>query len=145
MAQACAAASQSTLTHLAAQRLERIRHTELQDPLCLLDYLGALVSGSSAPWASALLQYAQSQPSLEAEGMHVVGLDRRVSAEVAAFTNASICSQVCWTHAGKALLASASKLSVSCSPREGDADDFGVVLTAWSVTICTFEQELTSA
>jgi 2-methylcitrate dehydratase PrpD len=96
MAQESAAPSQSTLTRQAAERLERIRNTKLHDSvkqqaaLCLLDYLGALVSGLSTPWASALLHYAQGQPSLEANGVHVVALKKKVSAEVAAFTNASL-------------------------------------------------------
>lgn len=86
-----------TLTQLAAQRLEEIRTTTLprevtdKAKLCLIDYLGALISGLSAPWSQALLQYARLSspgcaqafvPGLEGEGL--------VSAEVAAFTNASI-------------------------------------------------------
>ena len=89
-------ASKPTLTHLAALHLARIRNNELPDGVkkqavrCLLDYLGALVSGLSASWASSLLDCAQSQPSTGVRGAHVVGLKGAVSAEVAAFTNAAI-------------------------------------------------------
>lgn len=93
-----------TLTQLAAQHLEKIRDSKLNPEvryktiLCLLDYLGALFSGLSTPWAPILLKYAQVSSggvgglctSLPMGGVHVMGLDSRYSAETAAFTNASI-------------------------------------------------------
>lgn len=88
-----------TLTRLAAQRVEEIRSGTLTDEvrekakLCLLDYLGALVSGlTSAPWAPALLSCAQkSVTGSEGAGQaHIMGLEAAVSAETAAFYNASI-------------------------------------------------------
>ena len=84
-----------TLTQLAARRLEEIRHHDLPKNVqekaitCLLDYLGALVSGLSTPWSSALLKYAKGTCATAGEA-RVMGLDTLVSAEMAAFTNAAI-------------------------------------------------------
>ena len=96
--------SNSTLTDLAAERLISIRDHDLSEEvqkkavLCILDYLGALCSGLSAPWASALLCYAKNQPSPavrdEGGAAHVIGMKKPVSAEVAAFTNAAIAHSV---------------------------------------------------
>jgi 2-methylcitrate dehydratase PrpD len=88
-----------SLTQLAAQHLERIRNSKLTSEvrdktvLCLLDYLGALISGLSTPWASALLKYAGASsglPTSSQGAVNVMGLDSHCSAEKAAFTNASI-------------------------------------------------------
>ena len=94
----------ATLTDLAAGHLHSIRDTELPEAvqhkaiLCLIDYLGALCAGLSVPWASALLSYARSQPSLAVShgggAAHVLGLEKPVSAEVAAFTNAAVAHSV---------------------------------------------------
>lgn len=84
-----------SLTYVAAIRLQRIRDQKLspavQDKaiLCLIDYLGALISGLSSDWSGSLLQWAKrSSPS--GGPAHVMGLDVPVSAETAAFANASI-------------------------------------------------------
>lgn len=83
------------LLHLAVDRLEVIRREKLpQDVydkavLCLLDYLGALVSGLSAPWGASLLRYTQSSGSGRAEAW-AIGVDSPISAESAAFHNAAI-------------------------------------------------------
>ena len=97
-------ARNSTLAELAAERLIRLRDAELPDQvqqkavLCILDFLGALCSGLSVPWESALLSYAKRQPSaavVDGGGAaHVVGLGKPVSAEVAAFTNAAVAHSV---------------------------------------------------
>jgi 2-methylcitrate dehydratase PrpD len=92
-----------SLTQLAAQHLERIRNSKLTSEvrdktvLCLLDYLGALISGLSTPWASALLKYAGASsggacglPTSSQGAVNVMGLGSHCSAEQAAFTNASI-------------------------------------------------------
>lgn len=96
--------SNATLTDLAAGRLFSIRDDELPEEvqhkavLCLMDYLGALCAGLPVPWASALLSYARSQPSLAVcdggGAAHVLGLEKPVSAEVAAFANAAIAHSV---------------------------------------------------
>ncbi|KIW12443.1 hypothetical protein PV08_09720 [Exophiala spinifera] len=100
-----------SLTQLAVQHLEKIRKgrlsSEVRDKtvLCLLDYLGALVSGLSAPWATSLLRYAQVSsggggggspgPGTSSQsGSNVMGLATRCSAETAAFTNASIAHSI---------------------------------------------------
>ena len=95
--------SDPTLTDLAATRLQQLHdkplpeHVEKQAILCLLDYLGALVSGLSAPWAPALLSYAQAHaiPLGSVQGTaHVISMERLVSAEIAAFTNAAIAHSI---------------------------------------------------
>lgn len=84
-----------TLTELAAGRLERLRKCELRAEVqeravhCLIDYLGALISGLAAPWSAALLQYAQVASPGKGPA-HVMGLDTPLAAEVAAFTNAAL-------------------------------------------------------
>ncbi|KIW91751.1 uncharacterized protein Z519_07719 [Cladophialophora bantiana CBS 173.52] len=88
-----------TLTYLAARRLEKIRNSKLtpaveeKATLCLLDYLGALVSGLSTPWSAALLKYAQGASSGRGDA-HVMGLKSLVSADVAAFTNAALAHSI---------------------------------------------------
>ena len=92
---ACNNKSTGTLTQLAAGRLKEIRQGSLtrevneKAVLCLIDFLGALISGLQAPWSPGLLQYARISSSGVAHA-HVVGLEAPVSAEVAAFTNATI-------------------------------------------------------
>jgi len=92
---ACHRETAPTLTLQAAQRLQAIRGSSLtakveeRAKLCLLDYLGALVSGLASPWSQALLRYAQVSSPGSGQAL-VIGLDSPVSAEVAAFTNASI-------------------------------------------------------
>ena len=84
-----------TLTQLAARRLETIRGSELTVEVqgkavtCLLDYLGALTTGLSAPWSGALLDYARASCPAGG-GCYIMGLTELLSAEVAAFTNAAI-------------------------------------------------------
>lgn len=102
--QCCQMTANATLTDLAAGRLLTIRDDELpeavqhQAVLCLMDYLGALCAGLSVSWASALLSYARAQPSLAVSdggaAAHVLGLEKPVYAEVAAFTNAAIAHSV---------------------------------------------------
>ncbi|EXJ68956.1 uncharacterized protein A1O5_07888 [Cladophialophora psammophila CBS 110553] len=88
-----------TLTSLAAHRLEKIRNRKLtpvvegKATLCLLDYLGALVSGLSTPWSAALLRYAQGA-SPGRGNAHVMGLRSLVSADVAAFTNSALAHSI---------------------------------------------------
>ena len=83
-----------TLTRLAARRLRAIAASELAPDLrhkaglCLLDYLGACIQGLSAPWAPALLCYAESRRG--APESHQWGSDALVTAETAAFTNAAL-------------------------------------------------------
>jgi hypothetical protein len=83
------------LLHLAVDRLEVIRKDKLPQEvydkavLCLFDYLGALVSGLSAPWSSSLLRYAQGAGSGPSEAW-AIGVDSPISAESAAFHNAAI-------------------------------------------------------
>ena len=83
-----------TLTRLAAQRLRELANAEIPLEvrrlvgLCLLDHIGACISGLSAPWASALLHYAQSRSG--APEAHLWGSPLLVSAEVAAFTNSAL-------------------------------------------------------
>lgn len=88
-------ASGQSLTYVAALRLQRIRDHDLSPTvqkkaiLCLIDYLGALISGLSSDWSGSLLQWAKiSSPS--GGPAHVMGLAGPVSAETAAFANASI-------------------------------------------------------
>ena len=87
--------SAQPLTYLAAIRLQQIRDHDLEPmvrekaTLCLIDYLGALISGLSSPWSSSLLQWAKiSCPG--GGSAQVIGLPELVSAETAAFANASI-------------------------------------------------------
>ena len=84
-----------TLTELASGHLERLRscivkaEVREQAVQCLVDYLGALISGLAAPWSAALLQYAK-MASPGKGSAHVMGLDIPLAAEVAAFTNAAL-------------------------------------------------------
>jgi 2-methylcitrate dehydratase PrpD len=86
------------LTRLAAQRLSKISTSPLRPEVrqkaahCLIDYLGALVTGLSAPWATALHKYAST--SSTNGDCHIIGLPTPVSAETAAFTNAAIAHSV---------------------------------------------------
>jgi 2-methylcitrate dehydratase PrpD len=86
------------LTRLTAQRLSQINTTQLRPEVrqkasfCLIDYLGALITGISAPWASALHKYATI--SSNKGDCHVIGLSTPVNAETAAFTNAAIAHSV---------------------------------------------------
>ena len=87
--------SAQTLAHLAAYRIQKIRTSPLPSGVeekatkCLLDYLGALISGLTAPWSRGLLSYA----NIAAPGngaAHIMGLGSRMAPEVIAFTNAAI-------------------------------------------------------
>jgi 2-methylcitrate dehydratase PrpD len=84
-----------TLTELAFGHLERLRSCEVKAEVqekavqCLVDYLGALISGLAAPWSAALLQYAKVASPGKGSA-HVMGLDISLAAEVAAFTNAAL-------------------------------------------------------
>lgn len=86
------------LLHLAVDRLETIRGEKVpQDVydkavLCLIDYLGALVSGLGAPWAASLLRYTQSAGGGGGggAGAWAIGISELVSAESAAFHNAAV-------------------------------------------------------
>ena len=88
--------STQPLINLAVERLATLRNSELSDAvyekatLCLIDYLGAVVSGLSAPWSPSLLRYAQKAASSGRGEAWAVGLDQLVSAELAAFTNAAV-------------------------------------------------------
>jgi 2-methylcitrate dehydratase PrpD len=83
------------LTQLAAEHILKVRLEDLTPEVetkaltCLLDYLGALISGLSAPWSKALLNYARTAISTTGTST-VIGLDGRVPADIAAFVNASI-------------------------------------------------------
>ena len=83
-----------TLTRLAAQRLHELAGSEYSPEvrrkvgLCLLDYIGAYISGLSAPWAPVLLSYAQSRQG--APEAHLWGSPVLVAAEVAAFVNGAL-------------------------------------------------------
>lgn len=84
----------TTLTCLAARHLHTIATAELPNEvkrkagLCLLDYIGAAISGLSVPWAPALLRYAESRRG--APEAHLWGSRVPVSVETAAFTNAAL-------------------------------------------------------
>lgn len=84
-----------TLTELAACHLERLRSCEMRAEVlekavqCLVDYLGALISGLAAPWSAALLRYAKVASPAKGTAI-VMGLDIHLAAEIAAFTNAAI-------------------------------------------------------
>jgi 2-methylcitrate dehydratase PrpD len=86
------------LTHLATQRLSQIASSPLRPEvrekaaLCLIDYLGALITGLSAPWARALHKYATN--SSTHGDCHVIGLSTHTNAETTAFTNAAIAHSV---------------------------------------------------
>jgi 2-methylcitrate dehydratase PrpD len=86
---------QVPLTYLAARRLEHLRTSRLtpkvehKSILCLLDYLGALISGLSATWSGALLKCAQAMSPSGGNAL-VLGLGPAVAADVAAFTSAAI-------------------------------------------------------
>lgn len=85
---------QKSLARLAARRLHAIAATPLSDQLkdraalVILDCLGAVVSGLQAPWAPSVIQYARSR--LGATEAFAWGLNENVSAETAAFVNATI-------------------------------------------------------
>ncbi|KEF55093.1 uncharacterized protein A1O9_08746 [Exophiala aquamarina CBS 119918] len=88
-----------TLTRLAVGRLEKLRSCELKAEVrekavqCLIDYLGALVTGLSATWSASLLQYAEVVSPSKGSS-HVMGLNSTLSAEVAAFTNAALAHSI---------------------------------------------------
>lgn len=83
-----------SLTRLAARHLlspdfhDLPSEVKQKASLCLLDYLGATISGLSSPWSSSLLRYAETRPG--APEAHLWGSANPVSAEVAAFTNAAL-------------------------------------------------------
>ena len=87
-------AGKETLTRLAARRLRQIADNGLSPQLrqkaqlAILDYLGAVASGLQAPWAPSVVKYAQSRRG--ARESHAWGLQEEVSAETAAFVNATL-------------------------------------------------------
>jgi len=93
-----AEADRPPLLHLAATRLDTIRNEELPQEvydkavLCLLDFLGALVSGLSAPWAGSLVRYTKSTAGGGGvgNGVWAIGIAEPVSVEGAAFHNAAV-------------------------------------------------------
>ena len=76
------------------KRLQNISQEDLsaalkdKATLALLDYFGAIAAGLEAPWAPALVKYAQSRSGLNEA--HVWGLQKDVSVETAAFVNSAL-------------------------------------------------------
>lgn len=85
---------QQPLARLAAKRLQRIAAQDIPPALrekvslAVLDYLGAVASGLQSPWAPQVCKYAQSRPG--AAEAHAWGLQKDISAETAAFVNATL-------------------------------------------------------
>ena len=83
-----------SLARLAARRLHKIASSDLtrslreKVSLAILDYLGAIGSGLQAPWAPQVCRYAQSRPG--APEAHAWGIRDNISAETAAFLNATL-------------------------------------------------------
>lgn len=87
-------ATDRSLTHQAAQRLQKIatndvpQHLKQKASLALLDYLGAIASGLQAPWAPQVCKYARTRKGIREA--HAWGVQQDVSAETAAFVNATL-------------------------------------------------------
>ena len=87
-------AGQDSLTRLAVKRLHWISTCEIprelgeKVSLAVLDYLGAVASGLESPWAPQICQYARSRKGRPES--HAWGLQKNISAETAAFVNATL-------------------------------------------------------
>lgn len=86
--------AQPSLTRLVARRLHQIAATELSPEVydkathCVVDWFGAVHTGLLLPWKGALLRYAKlNRGTAEA---YAWGLGQDVSAETAAFVNATL-------------------------------------------------------
>jgi 2-methylcitrate dehydratase PrpD len=83
-----------SLTQLAAQRLKNVAESDISPKVrrkawcCLLDHIGACIQGLQAPWAIALLNYAERNRGVPQA--YQWGLPFKVNAETAAFTNGAI-------------------------------------------------------
>jgi 2-methylcitrate dehydratase PrpD len=87
-----ATTTEESLTCIAAKRLERISKGEFSNEvrekasLCFLDFLGAAQSGLLGQLSRSVLKYCTLRPGKPEA--YVFGMDNRVGAEMAAFTNA---------------------------------------------------------
>ena len=87
-------ADKVSLLRLAARRLRQITQGEIPQRLnekarlAVLDYLGAIASGLQAPWAPQVVRYARRRGGVREA--HTWGLQEDVSAETAAFVNATL-------------------------------------------------------
>ena len=83
-----------SLTRLTARRLHAIATIDIPQQvrdkvsLALLDYFGAIGSGLEAPWASSVISFGQSRKG--AAQAHSWGLNEDITAETAAFVNATL-------------------------------------------------------
>ncbi len=83
-----------SLTRLGARRLQAVATLDIPAELrrkasvCLLDYLGAVIGGLSAPWAPAIVDYVASRGG--GVQAHQWGLGEPVGAEDAAFGNGAL-------------------------------------------------------